>query len=167
MSELILGLLHYSRVGQEAEQKVISTQQMLKAVLIDLHALIVRYQVKIRIAKLPSIKANPVALRQVFQHLLENAIKFQRPGASIEVQVSCQQVDGFHQFCIEDNGIGIPKAYQEKIFLIFQQLHQKNEYDGNGMGLALCKKIIEMHKGKIWLQSEPNAGTKFYFSLPA
>ena len=115
---------------------------------------------------LPTITAFPVELRIVFQNLLSNALKYRRKDIEPVVIISSKTDEKFWNFTVEDNGIGIDKKYSDKIFIIFQRLHNNKEYKGTGIGLAHCKKIIELHNGAIWMESELGEGTKFHFTIP-
>ena len=104
-------------------------------------------------------------IKQLFQNLISNAIKFRKKGVNPSIQISAtRERDSFH-FAIADNGIGIPKEHHERIFIIFQRLHNRTEYEGSGIGLSHCKKIIDLHKGRIWLESEAGEGTTFNFTI--
>jgi signal transduction histidine kinase len=105
-------------------------------------------------------------LRQLFQNLLANAIKFHRPGVAPVVHVSARPRDGGWTFAVKDNGIGIEPQYLDRIFVLFQRLHSRADYAGTGIGLAICKKIVERHGGTIRVESEPGHGTTFEFTLP-
>ena len=114
---------------------------------------------------LPVVLGDEVQLLQVFQNLIANAIKFRGPE-SPQIQVTADRQGPEWVFAIRDNGIGIAPEHQERIFSIFQRLHQRSEYPGTGIGLAICKKVVERHGGRIWVESQPGKGSTFYFSIP-
>ena len=111
------------------------------------------------------VLGDEVQLIQLFQNLVANAIKF-RSQESTQIQVSAERRGQEWVFAIKDNGIGIAPEHQERIFSIFQRLHHRSEYPGTGIGLAICKKIVERHGGRIWVESQPGKGSTFYFSIP-
>jgi light-regulated signal transduction histidine kinase (bacteriophytochrome) len=115
---------------------------------------------------LPLVHADAIQLAQVFQNLVSNGIMF-HGAAPPHVHVSAEREGDFWVFSVQDNGIGIDGRYQEKIFGLFQRLHTREEYPGTGIGLALCKRIVERHGGRIWFDSEPGHGTTFRFTIPA
>jgi len=115
---------------------------------------------------LPVIKGYETEIRLLFQNLISNAIKFRKPGAIPVIHIGCKDTPAEWTFCVKDNGIGIDHKYLKKIFQIFQKLHLSSEYEGSGIGLAHCAKIVELHGGKIWVESAPGKGSTFYFSLP-
>jgi light-regulated signal transduction histidine kinase (bacteriophytochrome) len=167
MQDLINDLLAYSRVGTRALQvETVDTQALVDQVVGDLAAAVEESGGRVTRGPLPNLQADPTQLRQLFQNLIANAIKFrgERPP---EVQVSADRSDGAWRFAVRDNGIGIDPEYRERIFALFQRLHTRAEYPGTGIGLAICRKIVERHGGRIWVESEPRQGTTFWFSLPA
>ena len=115
--------------------------------------------------ELPDVKGDQIQISQVFQNLISNAIKFNQNSPPV-IKITAQEVNGDCQFIVEDNGIGIPEKNLERIFMIFQRLHTREEYPGTGMGLTICKRIIDRHDGRIWVESEDGQGSKFYFTLP-
>jgi light-regulated signal transduction histidine kinase (bacteriophytochrome) len=115
--------------------------------------------------KLPLIYAYKSPMRQVFQNLISNALKYSNKNDTCQIHISVEENPEGWQFCIADNGIGIDEEFHEKIFIIFQRLHNKDEYSGTGMGLAVTKKIIENGGGKIWVISEEGNGSRFYFTI--
>jgi light-regulated signal transduction histidine kinase (bacteriophytochrome) len=117
------------------------------------------------VGELPTIVADESALGQVFQNLLSNAIKF-RAGDPPRVEVSATHADDAWTFAVADSGIGVEPAHAERIFRIFQRLHTRDEYGGTGVGLAICKRIVERHGGRIWCESRPDGGTVFRFTIP-
>jgi light-regulated signal transduction histidine kinase (bacteriophytochrome) len=166
MKLLIRNLLDYSRIGNKKELEQVDCNKTLKDVLDDLGAAIDDAKADIQYKPLPVINGYPTELKQLFQNLIINAVKFRKKGATPQINISVQKINGTWQFSFEDNGIGIEKKNSEKIFNIFQRLHTKAEYDGTGIGLSHCKKIVELHKGKIWVESTFGEGSTFHFTLP-
>ena len=114
---------------------------------------------------LPAVEADDVQLAQLFQNLIGNALKF-RSQSVPRIHISVSEKDAEFEFSVADNGIGIEPQYFERIFMVFQRLHDKGRYPGTGIGLAICKKVVELHGGRIWAESEPDRGSTFYFTLP-
>jgi signal transduction histidine kinase len=169
MEGLLNGLLDYSRVSiSEGNTKVLNTQDIVDLALGNLRFAVddKNATVKINARKLPQIKGNHVQLIQLFQNLIGNGIKFQGK-AKPEITIDCRKKRGFFLFTVKDNGIGISETDKDKIFEMFRRLHNKDEYEGTGIGLATCKKIVERHGGEIWVESEPGHGSTFFFTLPA
>ncbi len=166
MTELIKGLLEYSRVGQ-MNLKASSTQQALAAALGNLKIIIEETAAHITSDELPVVLADPMQLAQLFQNLIQNAIKFRHDGVTPEIHISARRENRQWCFAVRDNGIGIEPQYYQKVFTIFQRLHTRDKYDGAGIGLSICKKIVEQHGGEICIDSTPGQGSTFYFTLPA
>jgi light-regulated signal transduction histidine kinase (bacteriophytochrome) len=166
MQALINALLTFSRVDRyHAPVKPIDTDAVLHNAVTNLAVAIRESGAIVHCEPLPPVVADALQLTQVFQNLIGNAIKF-RGEAPPQIDVGFTQLADAWRFHVRDNGIGIEPQYFERIFLIFQRLHVRHEYPGMGIGLALCKKIVERHGGRIWVESEVGVGTKFYFSLP-
>ncbi len=164
MSNLIFDLLEYSRIGKDISKSATDCDKLVHEILTDLTAIIEESDAKIKIEKLPVIKCSD--LKSVFQNLIINAIKFKKKGIPPVVNISATDTGKEFLFTIRDNGIGIKKEYCDRIFIIFQRLHLRTEYAGTGIGLSLTKKIIEMHGGKIWVESEFGEGSTFIFTIP-
>jgi signal transduction histidine kinase len=166
MQKLITDLLTYSRVdtrGRNLEWTELS--KVLNATLENLKVGIREANAKITLDPLPRLKVDPTQIAQLFQNLIGNAIKFRSEQAP-EIHVGAKKCQDSWLFSVRDNGIGIDPQYTERIFMIFQRLHTRRKYPGTGIGLALCKKIIERHGGKIWVESCPETGSAFCFTLP-
>ena len=167
MQNLIEDLLAYSRVGtREKEPRRCESEQLARSALKNLSVAVEESGASIEIAELPEIKGDALQLETVFQNLIANAIKFRDEGKPCVIQISARQEGQNWVFCVKDNGIGIEPRHFERIFQVFQRLCTREEYPGNGIGLAICKKIVERHHGRIWLESQAGAGTTFYFTLP-
>ncbi len=166
MQTLINDLLAYSRIGRRG-QSIQSTEveAALKASKENLSVAIREYGATITNESLPLVQADATQLIQLFQNLIGNAIKF-RAERPPQIHIAAADAGDFWQFSVRDNGIGIEPQYFERIFLVFQRLHTRREYKGTGIGLAICKKIVERHGGKIWVESDPEQGSTFYFTLP-
>jgi chemotaxis family two-component system sensor kinase Cph1 len=138
----------------------------LQKAVLNLQVAIEESGAAITSSTLPKIPADEAQLIQLFQNLLSNAIKFHSEKPP-EICVGVEQKDGEWIFSVSDNGIGIDPQFNDRIFIIFQRLHRKEEYGGTGIGLAICKKIVERHGGRIWVESQPGEGSTFYFSFKA
>jgi light-regulated signal transduction histidine kinase (bacteriophytochrome) len=167
MQMLIRDLLAFSVAGRHGtEVKATDCGTILRSALLNLTVAAEESGARIEYSDLPVVMSNAAQLQQVFQNLIGNAIKF-RSFASPIIQISAQKHNEEWIFSVSDNGIGIMPEHQESIFVIFQRLHTREEYAGNGIGLAICKKIIERHGGTIWTESPPQGGTTFKFTLMA
>lgn len=164
--KLIIDLLEYSRIGKKREFAEVDLNQLLKDVQTDLKARIVESKAEILVDDLPTIQGLETELRLLFQNLITNGIKFRQKDVDPVIRISYQLKDGNHEFSVQDNGIGIDEKYFDRIFVIFKRLHGKSEYEGTGIGLAHCKKVVELHHGKIWVSSEPGSGSTFHFTIP-
>jgi signal transduction histidine kinase/CHASE3 domain sensor protein len=166
MQALINDLLALSRVNSRGAQFTpIDCESILSRVLHDLDATIRQSNALVECETLPTVVADERQLAQLFQNLLGNALKF-RTDETPHIRLRAEQQQGMWLFTIEDNGIGIDPQHAEKIFILFQRLHSRQKYDGTGIGLAICKKIVERHGGRIWVESEPGKGSTFKFTLP-
>jgi PAS domain S-box-containing protein len=165
MMDLVRGLLHYSRIGRERISEKVNCNEIIKNVLDDLGLLISDSKTDITVGDLPVLNAYPLEMTQLFQSLITNAIKFCRPDVPPKISISASRKKNKWTFVVTDNGIGIAERSKEKVFVIFQRLHDRHEYDGMGIGLAYCRKIVELHNGTIWIESTPGEGSSFYFTI--
>lgn len=166
MQSLIHDLLEYSRIGTHGKKlQLAETKKSLDRSLAHLEHLIRTSNAQITLDPLPVLRIDELQFTQLFQNLISNAIKFR--GSQIpKIHISAERNNGNWQFSVKDNGIGIEPEYADRIFLIFQRLHTRDKYPGTGIGLAICKKIVERHGGKIWVKSEPGNGSTFFFTVP-
>ena len=167
MQEVINDLLEYSRVDRKGSPfQIVDLNKVLQLVEINLQNVIRSTNAKIVLEKpLPKAVVDQSQFISLFQNLIENSIKFRSKKAP-EIRISYEEHPDRWVFQVKDNGIGIEKKFFERIFIIFQRLNSRTEYEGTGIGLAICKKIVERHMGNIWLWSEPNKGTTFFFEFP-
>jgi signal transduction histidine kinase len=165
MQNLVNDLLVLSRVSSQGKDlEATKPSEVVAVVLRDLKLLIEETGAQVEVENLPLVLADRSQLGQVFQNLIANAIKF-RTDRPPKIHIRGEVKDGWCQFTVSDNGIGIDSKYFEQIFVIFQRLHTRDVYQGSGIGLSLCKKIVERHGGQIWLESQVGQGTKFHFTL--
>ncbi|HEY0456965.1 MAG TPA: ATP-binding protein, partial [Verrucomicrobiae bacterium] len=174
MQVLINDLLAYSRVGTRGKPFAMTDcEEVLQRTLANLKIAIEESGASITHSPLPMVLGDATQLMQLFQNLLNNAIKFRKPGEPPQIHIGARAMKGngadtsaHWQFSVADNGIGIEPRFFERIFVIFQRLHTRDQYPGTGIGLAVCQKIVERHGGKIWVESEPGKGTTFHFTIP-
>jgi signal transduction histidine kinase/ligand-binding sensor domain-containing protein len=167
MRVLIKDLLDFSRIGANGELERVDCNIIMKNLLSDIMVAIDEAGACIEFETLPVIIGDPTEVKILFQNLVTNAIKFRRKDIPPTIFVKAERKENFWEFTFKDNGIGIEKQYSQRIFDIFQRLHTRTEYAGSGIGLSHCKKIVELHNGKIWFESIPGEGSTFYFTLPA
>ncbi|MHA2370047.1 MAG: sensor histidine kinase [Candidatus Hodarchaeales archaeon] len=166
MQNLINDLLSYSRVGTHGKEFTPTDfQPVIERVLFNLQKSVEETGAVITHTAMPTIAADKQQMIQLFQNLISNAIKFCK-GQSPIIKVSARLQSQEWVFAVSDNGIGIESQYQDRIFQMFQRLHSKKDFPGTGIGLAICKRIVERHKGHIWVESEPGEGSTFYFAIP-
>ncbi len=168
LQSLLDGLEEYTEQmrGGELARQTVDTESLVRDLIADNQAELEDIGAVVDIQKLPSILGDPAQLRQIFQQLIGNAIKFRHPDRPLRLQLSAQWQRDQWRFCVRDNGVGIPKDQQERIFEVFRRLHAGEDYAGTGVGLATSRKIVEHHGGKIWVESEPGEGARFFFDLP-
>jgi signal transduction histidine kinase len=167
MNALITDLLAYSRVEtQGREWTQTDSEAVLEQALSDLRLAVAESGAVVTHDPLPPVRAVPGQLRQVFENLISNAVKFRGPEP-LRIHLSAQRQGAEWVFAVRDNGIGLDPRHAGRVFQMFQRLHTRKEYPGTGIGLAICKKIVERHGGRIWVESTPGQGATFSFTLPA
>lgn len=165
MSDLIHAILEYSRIGRNKMMVKIDSNAVLKSVLADLNFSIEKVNGIINYHQLPEIIGYKIEFRMLLQNLIGNALKFRKKNEVPIINISCQSSGSYFIFSIRDNGIGMEAKHLSKIFQLFSRLHSKEAYEGTGIGLTHCKKIAELHEGKIWVQSQKGEGSTFYFTI--
>ena len=167
MQKLINDLHDYTRIsssGKNFEQ--VDSSYILGQVISNLQLLIAENTALITNDELPIVRVDESQILRVFQNLIENAIKFKKKTEFPKIHISCTKQNNMYQFSVADNGIGMEMQYHDRVFTIFQRLHSVKDYPGTGIGLSICKKIIERHGGTIWFESIVNEVTTFYFKIP-
>ena len=166
MEVLITDLLTYSRMGpRQKKNEEVDGEKLFSRSVLDLKAVIDESGAEVTHDPLPTFIGDSTQLGQVFLNLMGNAIKY-HGNEKPKVHVSAMRSENEWRFSVSDNGIGMEPQYRERIFLLFQRLHTRAEYPGTGIGLAICKKVIEGHDGRIWVESESGKGSTFYFTIP-
>jgi signal transduction histidine kinase len=165
MKRLIGDLLNYSRTNREWTIGQVDIAAIIRDVLKNLAASIQESGAMIHVGEMPQLAADPDQMLRLFQNLVGNAIKFRREEDTPVIEIDARRDDAHWLFSVQDNGIGIDPQYAEKIFVVFKKLHNNVRFEGTGIGLAIVKKIVERHGGKIWFESQPGKGTTFYFTL--
>jgi len=167
LSELINGLLTFSRLGrQPLEQTDINMQELAKTVSDEVQAANKEREVRLNLAALPPAFGDRAMIRQVFYNLVSNAFKFTRPKQNWQIEIGFREEDNQHTYYVRDNGVGFDMQYSSKLFGVFQRLHNVEEFEGAGVGLALVQRIVLRHGGRVWAEGKVNEGATFYFSLP-
>ena len=168
MQHLIDGLLQYSRVGTKGHPfEPVPLDEVVADVVSDLETRIEQSGGRVEVGPLPVIEADKLQMRQLFQNLIGNALKFRKPDQPPVVRVVCRPgTNGCAEITVADNGIGFEEQYRERIFQLFQRLHGRDEYEGTGIGLSVCQKIAERHGGQLTAQSVPGEGSAFIVTLP-
>lgn len=165
MNSLIDALSQLATSGKTSDLKRTDLNFALEEVKIMLNDLISNRQPIIQIQNLPIITCYATDIKQIFSNLISNAIKYQEENVQPEVKISAMEYKEYWEFCVEDNGIGIPEEYRERVFKFFVRLHSDIEYKGSGLGLSFCRNLVDRHFGKMWVESEVGKGSKFYFTI--
>lgn len=168
MYALVNDLLTFSRVSRKGSPFAqIDTREAAEIALQNLRESIHESGAEVTLGELPVVVGDGMQLSQLFQNLIGNAVKFRRPGTSPRVAIQARRQGEDYLFSVTDDGIGIPQEYQEQVFALFRRLHKGEAYPGTGVGLAICKRVIERHDGRLWVESTPGHGSTFFFTLPA
>jgi len=168
MQQLVNDLLTYSRVGRtDKERMPVDCSAVFASACANLATAIEEAGAAVTADRLPTVRGEQSQLLQLFQNLIGNALKFRKDDRPPRVHVGARRQGEEWLLWVQDNGIGIEAQYAERIFLVFQRLHHRREYPGTGIGLAICKKVVEHHGGRIWVEAEPGRGSTFFFTLPA
>ncbi|MEM7372313.1 MAG: tetratricopeptide repeat protein [Bacteroidota bacterium] len=165
MNSVLSDLLTYSQIGTKDNQEAVDLNQLGKLAIQNLAHMVEEHDAKITLGPLPTIFGDRSGLLRLFQNLIGNGIKFHRE-APPEIILRAEEYSDHYLLIVEDNGIGIKKEYQHKIFDVFHRLHSPEEYPGTGIGLSICQKVVKQHKGELWVKSIPGKGSKFFFTLP-
>ncbi|MBQ4914480.1 GHKL domain-containing protein [Maribacter sp. MMG018] len=166
MMLLVDNLLENAKIGNSKVKESVDLNNLLNDILKDLSHRTKETKAIINIDNLPVVQGYPIELGLLFQNLLDNALKFVPKNKNPEINITCYKKADSYLFTVSDNGIGIPKKHFDKIFKAFQKLHASKEFEGSGIGLYGCKKVVEYHGGRIWVESTENKGSTFYFTLP-
>ena len=167
MQSMIKGLLDYASAVEKPEERApVDCNALVAMARQDLAAAIQECDAQIAVGPLPSVPATQSHLQQVFSNLISNAIKYRPAFRKPQIHVTASERAGEWLFCVSDNGIGVDMKYAQDIFGMFRRLHEADQYEGSGIGLALCKIVIERHGGRIWVESEAGKGSRFFFTLP-
>ncbi len=167
MEALVRDLLAYTQASMvDKPSEPVDAMAALQTALANLKGTIAESGGSVQADPLPYVSVHPTQIQSLFQNLIGNALKYRRPGVAPVVRITARRQDGFWLFCVADRGIGIEPAFREQIFGLFKRLHTSDEYSGTGIGLAICKRIVERYHGRIWVESDAGEGCRFYFTLP-
>ncbi|MGB3142702.1 MAG: ATP-binding protein [Maribacter sp.] len=165
MTKLVQSLMEYAEIGSSELMTEVDCNVIVSEVMEDLSEQIKKSNAKIQVGELPKIIGNEREIRMVFQNIIDNALKFRIEEENPHIIIAVDQRPGHYLFSIQDNGIGIPVEQKGNVFNAFQRLHNQNEYEGSGIGLYGCKRVIDIHRGRIWVESEENKGSTFFFTI--
>ena len=165
MEMLVRDLLAYTQVQKQEDAEESDAERALAGALANLANAIAESGASVTHSALPRVSVHQVHLQQLFQNLVGNALKYRSEKTPV-VHIAAEERNGQWLFSVRDNGIGISPAFHERVFGLFKRLHARDEYSGTGIGLAICKRIVERYGGRIWVESEPDKGWTFFFTLP-
>jgi light-regulated signal transduction histidine kinase (bacteriophytochrome) len=166
MGQLVDDLLKLSRIGRAPlNWQIVNMNMLVQETLADQRTDIGERQIEWRIGTLPEARGDPGLLKQVFANLLANAVKYTRPRPAAVIEIGANREDGETAFYVRDNGVGFNMNYSDKLFGVFERLHRAEDFEGTGIGLAIVRRIIQRHGGRVWAVGEPDKGATFYFTL--
>lgn len=165
MKNLIISLLGYTKIGGQATLQTVNVNELVDEIKVDLTDLIDQNKAKVAYDDLSKITAFKNELRMLFTNLIVNAIKYGKAHIPPQINIKCEENRNEYTYTVSDNGIGIDMRFKDKIFDVFQRLHTNDQYSGTGIGLANCKKVVELHKGSIWVNSKVGEGSEFSFTI--
>ncbi|MDO6473681.1 ATP-binding protein [Maribacter sp. 1_MG-2023] len=165
LSNLVEGLLKYAEIGNSSGMESVNILEVIQLVIDDLSESIKEAKATLNVGEMPILIARPNDIRMLFQNLVHNALKFKTNNGQPVINITSEKKENEYLFIVSDNGIGIPKEHQENIFKAFHKLHNQSKFEGSGIGLYGSKKIVDHHLGKIWVESEENVGSTFYFTI--
>jgi PAS domain S-box-containing protein len=165
LQSLVAGILEHGRIGSSSEIREVDTAALIADICSDLQETLDRSGGAVHVGAMPAVPALPSELRTLFQNLVENALKYARPGVPPRVEVGAERSGGTWQFAVRDNGVGIPAEHRRRIFDLFGRVSTDPSIEGTGLGLAHCEKVVGLHGGRIWVESTPGVGSTFYFTL--
>ena len=167
MFDLLNSLLSYTTAGAEINRQPNDINVIIQELLKDMSTSLEQIDIDVEFDNLSTIQCDKVSVRLIFQNLIANAVKFKSDERPLKLQI--RHIKGVNEdvFCVKDNGVGIEQEFQEKIFDLLTRLHTKSEVEGSGIGLSICKKLVLLHNGRIWLESEYGVGSSFFFSIPS
>jgi signal transduction histidine kinase len=165
LNNLVNGLLQYAEIGNSSKMESLNIKAIIQQVLADMSEQIKINNATIIVGEMPVLVGRPNDIHMLFQNLIHNALKFIAADRNPTVKINSEKTLGYCKFSVEDNGIGIPENEIDNIFNAFHRLHNQSEFEGSGIGLYGCKKIIDYHQGEIWIESNENIGSKFFFTI--
>ena len=168
INDYIEGILIFSRIGRQTlKMSQVNMRNIANEVVKKYQDQENGREIEVAVQKLPDVFADPVMMRHIFSNIIENAFKFTRTREKTKIEIDCKQNQDEYLFMVKDNGVGFDMNYADKLFGLFQRLHSDSDFEGAGIGLAITRRIVQRHGGKVWIEADVNNGATFYFTLPA